>query len=372
MTDWNAAESGDLPGRCRWLQITSLAGPAFFFLALISYNFVDIDLWHQMALIRESLRAGHLLRADPFAYTPTIAPWIDHEWGAGAVAYFATLWFGGRALLVLKFLLALGTGALCWRCSTKLGADYRLTSVCAPIPIFLTYLGFFAVVRAQVYSFFFLAVLVTFWEFDRRGSRSWLIAWLMIFPLWVNLHGGFVSGIGLTALYCMERALRGESIRRMLIALLGMVLEVFLTPYGNAYLQYLRRALWMSRPFAPEWRPIWDLGPAWVICFIAAVAVVFYAWWQLESEGRQAFSRSRPRRSKPHCIGNYCRSLPSCGCRTRPSICSKQPQGGGFCNSCSAGVVLRRLPGRRSAAWPSFSGHDRGRGSFAYRSRFIP
>lgn len=276
MTDWNAAESGDLPGRCKGLQIASLAGPAFFFLALISYNFVDIDLWHQMALIRESLRAGHLLRADPFAYTPTIAPWIDHEWGAGVVAYFATLWFGGRALLVLKFLLALGTGALCWRCSTKLGADYRLTSVCAPIAIFLAYLGFFAVVRAQVYSFFFLAVLVTFWEFDRGGSRGWLVAWLMIFPLWVNLHGGFVSGIGLTALYCLERALRGESIRRMLIALLGMTLEVFLTPYGNAYLQYLRRALWMSRPFAPEWRPIWDLGPAWVICFIAAVAVVFY------------------------------------------------------------------------------------------------
>ncbi len=276
MTDWNAAESGELPGLCKWLQIASLAGPAFFFLALISYNFVDIDLWHQMALIRESLRAGHLLRADPFAYTPTIGPWIDHEWGAGAVAYFATLWFGGRALLVLKFLLALGTGALCWRCSTKLGADYRLTSVCAPIAIFLAYLGFFAVIRAQVYSFFFLAVLVSFWEFDRRGSRNWLIAWLIIFPLWVNLHGGFVLGIGLTALYCLERALRGESIRGMLIALLGMVLEVFLTPYGNAYFQYLRRALWMSRPFAPEWRPVWDLGPVWGICFVGAVAVVLY------------------------------------------------------------------------------------------------
>ena len=34
MTDWNAAESGDLPGRCKGLQIASLAGPAFFFLAL--------------------------------------------------------------------------------------------------------------------------------------------------------------------------------------------------------------------------------------------------------------------------------------------------------------------------------------------------
>jgi hypothetical protein len=210
MIDSHPGESASLADRNKRLLIASIAGPAFFFLALISYNFVDIDLWHQMALIRESLRAGHLLRADPFAYTPTIRPWIDHEWGAGAIAYFATLWFGGGALLVLKFVLALATGALCWRCSTKLGADYRLTSVCAPLTIFLAYLGFFAVVRAQVYSFFFLALLVFFWECDRAGSRNWLIAWLIVFPLWVNLHGGFVLGIGLTGLYCIREGSAGR------------------------------------------------------------------------------------------------------------------------------------------------------------------
>src|SRR5215475_15632553 len=130
------------------LRRVSHLGAALFFLALISYNFVDIDIWHQMALIRESVRAGHLLRADPFAYTPTIPAWIDHEWGAGAVAYFSTLWWGGRALLILKFLLAAGTLAACWRCATKVGADIRITSLCAPLAIFLMYLGFFATIRA--------------------------------------------------------------------------------------------------------------------------------------------------------------------------------------------------------------------------------
>jgi hypothetical protein len=260
-----------------WLRRASITGSALFFLALISYNFVDIDIWHQMALIRESVAAGRLLRADPFAYTPTIRPWIDHEWGAGAVGYFATLWFGGRALLVLKFLLALGTGILCWRCSRKLGADDRLAGVCAPLAIFLSYLGFFAAVRAQVYSFCFTALLLLLWESDRKGSRTWWIAWLVLFPAWVNLHGGFVVGIGLTAIYCVEKALRSERIRYMGIALLGMLLEIFFTPYGISYFGYLRRALWMARPYAPEWRPVWDLGAAWVICFAAALGVVLYS-----------------------------------------------------------------------------------------------
>ncbi|MGC2194319.1 MAG: hypothetical protein WA628_06565 [Terriglobales bacterium] len=248
-----------------------------FFLALISYNFVDIDIWHQMGLIRESLPAGHLLKSDPYAYTPTLSPWIDHEWGAGAIAFFMSLWFGGRAILVVKFLMAWGTGFLCVRCSEKMGTDFRLLGACAPLAIFLAHLGFFTAVRAQVYTFFFAALLMFFWQFDRAGTRGWMVAWLVLFPLWVNLHGGFVVGVGLMVLYGVEKLLRGENVRFLLLALAGMLLETFLTPYGMAYFGYLRRALVMARPYAPEWRPVWDLGPAWVIFFTTAVAIVIYS-----------------------------------------------------------------------------------------------
>src|SRR5262249_36578513 len=105
-----------------WLRRLIYAMAAVFFLSLIAYNFVDIDLWHQMALIRESLAAGHLLKADPFAYTPTRTPWVDHEWGAGAIAFFLTRWFDGRTILLVKFFLAFGTGFVCVRCAEKMGA----------------------------------------------------------------------------------------------------------------------------------------------------------------------------------------------------------------------------------------------------------
>lgn len=262
--------------RAAWLRWLSLVGLGSFLLALISYNFVDIDIWHQMALIRGSLSAGHLLKIDPYAYTPTLSPWIDHEWGAGAIAFFATLWFGARAILALKFLMALGTGFLCVRCSGKMGTDFRLLGACAPLAIFMAHLGFFTAVRAQVYTFFFTALLMLFWQFDRGGARAWRIAWLLVFPVWVNLHGGFVVGIGLMALHCLEESLRGKNVRPLLLVLAGMLLETFLTPYGPAYFGYLRRALVMARPYAPEWRPVWDLGPLWVVCFAAAIAVVVY------------------------------------------------------------------------------------------------
>src|SRR5262249_37862685 len=51
--------------------------------------FVDIDVWHEMSLFREALRAGWIPYIDRFAYTPTISPAVQHEWGAGAIAYLA-------------------------------------------------------------------------------------------------------------------------------------------------------------------------------------------------------------------------------------------------------------------------------------------
>ena len=57
-----------------------------FLLAEVAFNFVDIDIWHQMNLIRASLAAGHLLTQDPFSYVPTVRPMIQHEWGSERTA----------------------------------------------------------------------------------------------------------------------------------------------------------------------------------------------------------------------------------------------------------------------------------------------
>ena len=41
----------------------------------------------------------------------------------------------------------------------------------------------------------------------------WTILWLFLFPVWVNVHGGFVVGIGLLALYLLELALDRQPVR---------------------------------------------------------------------------------------------------------------------------------------------------------------
>jgi hypothetical protein len=260
-----------------WLRRLPLVACALFFCALISYNFVDIDIWHQMALIRESLAAGHLLTADVYAYTPTTRPWVDHEWGAGAVGYWLTAWMGSRSILILKFAAALGTLWACVWCAKRRGADLRLFTVCAPLAIFLMYLGFFSTVRAQVYSFFLAALLLWLLELDREGNRRWIIPWLLIFPAWINLHAGFVVGIGFVALHLAEEAYSRRPWRHLLWLMLGMSAETLVNPYGIAYFAYLRHALFMSRPFSPEWSSVLTLGTNSLTAFGLALLVAAYA-----------------------------------------------------------------------------------------------
>ena len=267
----------------RWVTYSSCA---LLLVQWIAYNFVDIDLWHQMALIRESLAAGHLLRSDPYAYTPTL-PWIDHEWGAGAIAYFSTHWLGGRAILALKYFCALGTLAACIRCSETRGADFRTIGICAPLAIFLGSLGFLSTVRAQDYSFLFTAIWLLFLEYDRRGSRIWIIPALAIFAIWVNLHAGFVVVVGLTAIHATENALRREPYRHLGLLLCAMGLEILVNPYGAAYFLYLKRALLMPRPYSAEWAGVTHLGAAWVVVYAAAILIAILAvratgWFQAQ------------------------------------------------------------------------------------------
>ena len=193
----------------RALQVAVYAGCASLLLALIAYNFIDIDIWHQMGLIRASLAAGHLLTDDPFAYVPTLHPMIDHEWGAGVLAFFLAKWMGGAGILLLKFTAALGALFLAMGLAQRRGASAAVLGFLAPLSIGLLYLGFLPAVRAHAYSFLFIACLLWALEADRRGGHRWLWAWLAVFPLWVNLHAGFALGLVLSALF-----LAGEWIER--------------------------------------------------------------------------------------------------------------------------------------------------------------
>ena len=249
---------------------------ATFFLAWVASPPADLDMWHEMALIRESLAAGHLLLQDRFAYTPTVSPLVDHEWGAGAILYGLASVGGSWPIVALKYLLALATAALALKCARLRGASFETFSVLAPLVVPLFGLGC-GTLRAHAYSFLFLALLLYFLELDAGGNRRWIPAWVLLFVVWVNLHGACIMGIVVLGLYWVDQVAR----RRPHLHVLGTTALSFaamaVNPFGLAYYRHMWETLRMPRPELGEWWPVWTGGPGYVALFWITVAIAVYA-----------------------------------------------------------------------------------------------
>jgi len=255
------------------LRIAAASFLLAFFLVRIAAPVADLDNWHEMALVRESVAAGQLVKTDLFAYTPTLHTVIDHEWGAGVLLYFTVKAFGGWAIVPLKFAIALLTAGAVFLCSRLRRASFEEATILWPLVIPAFSLGC-ATLRAQAYSFLFFALLLCLLELDSAGKRNWIAPWIAIVVVWTNLHGGVVIGIITLGLYWIERLLLGKPHLHILGAIAGSVAAVSLNPFGFAYYRHLWTTLRMPRPEITEWYGVQVLSRTHQVLFGLTLAIL--------------------------------------------------------------------------------------------------
>lgn len=256
---------------------------------------VDIDLFHEMALYRQMESQGEMPRTDDFAYTPTIEPVVHHEWATGAVLYLATVTagWGATGLIVIKYLLTLGVCAGCFFYAYRQGAGQATIALLAPIALNVGGWMAFTNIRAQLFTLFFLVVMYFLLEQDRKGKRWWVIAWIPLFILWANMHGGVVSGMGLLGVYCLSRVIVSwretrsieqtiKNVAHLVVIGVGTILLLYVNPYGTDYAPYLIRAVRMDRPTIIEWWPIYKVKLP--VFYTISVLIAAYGIWQRGKE----------------------------------------------------------------------------------------
>lgn len=285
-SSWAAAPTG--AASMRLARVAAAAALAAMFLAHLGLmTFVDPDLWHEMATAREMWDRGAMPLADCFAYTPTVYPVVHHEWGTGALLYVVALFGGAAALMTVKYLLTFGTAVLCCLAARRRGASWEVILSLAPVTILAGVIGF-TTIRAQLFTLFFTALLL----FDladeqqpgarqvdgsqrRTVRRMW--KWLVLYVAWLNLHAGFVVGVGLAALHALECLVRRRPVRHLMIAAVAAAGLVVVNPYGLDYYGYLVHGLTMARPLVTEWQPLWTAEPTMFRMFCVSLLLTAYA-----------------------------------------------------------------------------------------------
>ena len=224
-------------------------------------NIPDLDLWARLAVGSIFFQTGHVLRHDIFSYLPTKDLWIDHEWGSGVVLYGFAKYLGQYGIFILKALLIYSIFLTILKTiNTREGKR-------SPSVLFYVFLGWAlfpgigSLLRSQMFTYLFFILWIYGLERVRKKERKifWLFPCTMLF--WVNLHGGFVAGIGLVFLYAAGDLLNRKSPLPYLLIGLSLLPVMLINPYGFALWRFVVESSLMARPFNAEWDPISLSGP---------------------------------------------------------------------------------------------------------------
>jgi hypothetical protein len=243
-------------------------------LSFLAGTGADPDLFGHLTFGREIVHALGVHRSDPYSFASDI-PWVNHEWLAEAIMWLAYAVGGAPGLVALKLLLAAVAGALLlatWK-------PYRLRLVPREGLLFVIALSAWPQLvsaRPQMFSMTAFAWLLYELEQFRRGNDRALWRLPIIFALWVNLHGGWLVGAGVLAIFTavaiIERSLDVRRRLALVLAAGASGLATLINPYGPAMLGFLADTVRPERSDILEWSPITALPP--VIIVIMAVPIV--------------------------------------------------------------------------------------------------
>ncbi|MBW2272589.1 MAG: hypothetical protein JRG96_04920 [Deltaproteobacteria bacterium] len=158
------------------------------------------DLWWHLASGRFIVEKLEIPAGDPFSHTATGAAWTNPEWLWQVTAHLvhrigpdAVAW-ANLTVVVLTFLL------IHFAC-LQLSGSWLASAVATALAAVASHA--FIDVRPHLVTLLFTAAFLAVRE---RRWAPWIVPPLLL--LWVNVHGGFIFGLGLAGLDALVRSLQ--------------------------------------------------------------------------------------------------------------------------------------------------------------------
>jgi hypothetical protein len=228
--------------------------------AMGTRGMADPDVWWHLRTGQLILQNHALFHTDPYSFTRSGLPWVDHEW-LSEIIMFVVYRIAGEGGLIVTFAAIIAATLLLVfsRCPGRpyLAALMTLWGAVASAPMW----G----VRPQIFSLLLASVfLVLLDASEKRPNLLWWTAPLML--LWVNLHAGYPIGLAFLAFFSLgeglEAAAGSESwqrsaprLKRLALALALCLALVVLNPNGARIYSYPLETLRSSsmHKFIQEW-----------------------------------------------------------------------------------------------------------------------
>ena len=205
------------------------------------------------------LQSHAVTRTDPFSATMSGQPWYAWEWLYDLLAAAMHHWMGLNGVVFLAALVIAAAFALTLRIAVGRGGTLPVTILMLALALGASAIHLFA--RPHVSSWLFTVLWfqrLDDWEANPSSNRVFWLPPLML--LWVNLHGGFVTGFMLLAIYWasgfwqfLSPGLQANSkppLKKLAIVTVLSLLATLANPYGyklhEHIYQYVNNAFLMD------------------------------------------------------------------------------------------------------------------------------
>jgi hypothetical protein len=225
----------------------------------LAKGLADPDYFWHLATGKLISESGTIPSTDPFSFTWMGKPWVLHEWLSELLVFRLVQSIGPfPALGVFGLLVPAGLASV--------AIAFRRRGVPAMAIVVATLLAAavampYATVRPQVLSWLLICVLLTVLISLRPGRQGVVMLLTPLFALWANLHGLWVVGLGVVALYTLASFLGRTpmSVHRGWVSAgaAGCLMATAATPAGVAGILYPLRYVdagdW-GLAHIPEWQ----------------------------------------------------------------------------------------------------------------------
>jgi len=245
-------------------------------LVVLSFTSADPDLWGHIRFGQDILRDGNLHQVDTYSFASD-RPWVNHEWGAEVLAALAFNIAGNAGLVVMKLLILAPILLLLDTELRREGITSSFSRDLACGAAIVVSLSQAHHVPPQLFSLLLFSLLLLCLLNARRGSLRYLYVLPPMFAVWANLHGGWIVGGGVVALWTFVLLITNQ--QRLALSCMAAgalsLLATLATPYGPDLWRFLRETIGFSRPEILEWQPVYVTGWPFVVLWIMALLIMF-------------------------------------------------------------------------------------------------
>jgi hypothetical protein len=245
--------------RCSPVALARI-GIGLFLLQIVASTTADTDLWGHLRFGLDMLGSGTLHGADPYSFTSDRA-WINHEWLAELLMAGAYTGLGVAGLTLLKLACIGIVAAIVLLVARAEQATATARDIFLALVVFAT-LTRTLTVRPQIFSVALFALLLYLVRQVDRGQHRALWAIPVVFAVWVNLHGGWLVGLGVLAIWLLGATFQAAGGHRRFVLLgagAASVLATLLNPYGVGLWTFVAATVRLARPEINDWKPLLHL-----------------------------------------------------------------------------------------------------------------